>query len=335
MSKGIGVLYLPAVSESIMEGGWPVTARPIHIETPLFENAIINERLGRRIFLKMECFQPTGSFKARGIGHRCAKAVEAGKKHLVSSSGGNAGYTAAYAGRLLGAQVTVVVPENASAKARERIAAEGATVIVHGRFWDEADMLAREIVSQTGAAYIHPFDDADIWHGHASLVRELASQCPVRPEAVIVAVGGGGLLCGMAEGMEEIGWEATPLLAVETDGAASYAAAAAAGRPVRLEAITSIASTLGALQVTPQALDWAARRPIRSVVVSDRQAVAACLRFADDMRVLVEPACGAALSLLYDRSDELADFSSIVVIVCGGAGVTWSDLQAFATGRGG
>jgi L-serine/L-threonine ammonia-lyase len=281
----------------------------------------------------MECFQPTGSFKARGIGHRCLKAVGSGQNHLISSSGGNAGYTAAYAGRLLGARVTVVVPENASAKARERIAAEGAAVIVHGRYWDEADLLAREMVSETGAAYIHPFDHADIWRGHSSMVRELAHQCPLKPEAVVVAVGGGGLLCGMAEGMLEVGWDEPPLLAVETEGAASFAAAVSAGELVRLTAITSIASTLGALQVTPQALDWAARRPIRSIVVSDAEAVSACLRFADDMRVLVEPACGAALSLLYDRADALAEFSSVVVVVCGGAGITWSELQAYAAGR--
>ena len=306
----------------------------IHVKTPLFENPIVNERLDRRILMKMECYQPTGSFKARGIGYRCAAAVAAGQSHLVSSSGGNAGYTAAYAGRVLGARVTVVVPTNTSSKARQRMAAENAEVIVHGRYWDEADALARRLVSETGAAYIHPFDDPDVWQGHKSLILEAAAQCPVRPDAVVVAVGGGGLLCGVVAGLKEVGWSDTTVLAVETEGADSFSAAVSAGRLVTLPAITSIASTLGAMRVTEQALEWAARHPIRPVVVSDADAVRACLHYLDDMRVLVEPACGAALSLIYSHSKRLAGFETVLMVVCGGAGITLDELQEQATRLG-
>jgi len=308
--------------------------KSIHIKTALFENPIINKRLNRRIFMKMECFQPTGSFKARGIGYRCARAVAAGQTHLVSSSGGNAGYTAAYAGRVLGAQVTVVVPGNTSSKARERMAAENAGVIVHGRYWDEADALARQLVSETGAAYIHPFDDPDVWHGHKSLILEAAVQSPHKPDAVVVAVGGGGLLCGVVAGLQEVGWSDTAVLAVETEGADSFSAAVSAGHPVTLPAITSIASTLGALRVTDQALDWAAHHPIVPVVVSDADAVQACLHYIDDMRVLVEPACGAALSLLYSHSERLAGFETVLMVVCGGAGISLGDLREQAVRLG-
>ena len=294
----------------------------------------MNKRLKRRILMKMECYQPTGSFKARGIGYRCAKAVAAGQTHLVSSSGGNAGYTAAYAGRVLGARVTVVVPGNTSSKAQERMAAENSKVIVNGRYWDEADSLARQLVSETGAAYIHPFDDPDVWHGHKSLILEAAVQCPQKPDAVVVAVGGGGLLCGVVAGLQEVGWNDTTVLAVETEGADSFSAAVSAGHPVTQPAITSIASTLGAMRVTDQAVDWAARHPIVPVVVSDADAVHACLHYVDDMRVLVEPACGAALSLLYSHSECLAGFETVLMVVCGGAGVTLDELQEQATRLG-
>jgi L-serine/L-threonine ammonia-lyase len=309
-------------------------AESIHIKTALFENPIMNKRLKRRIFMKMECYQPTGSFKARGIGYRCAKAVADGQTHLVSSSGGNAGYTAAYAGRVLGARVTVVVPANTSQKAQERMAAEKAEVIVHGRYWDEADAMARQLVTETGAAYIHPFDDPGVWQGHKSLVLEAAEQCPRKPDAVVVAVGGGGLLCGTVAGLQEVGWVDTTVLAVETKGADSFSAAVSAGQLVTLPAITSIASTLGALKVTEQALYWAARHPIVPVVVSDSDAVSACLRYIDDMRVLVEPACGAALSLLYSHSERLAGFETVLMVVCGGAGVTLDELQKEAARLG-
>ena len=301
--------------------------KSIHVKTALFENPIMNRRLKRRIFMKMECTQPTGSFKARGIGYRCAKAVAAGQTHLISSSGGNAGYTAAYAGRVLGARVTVIVPANTSQQARERMAAENAEVVVHGRYWDEADALARQMVSETGAAYIHPFDDPDVWQGHKSLILEAAEQCPQKPDAVVVAVGGGGLLCGTVAGLREVGWMDTTVLAVETEGAASFSAAVSAGHLVTLPAITSIASTLGAMRVTERALYWAARHPIVPVVVSDSDAVQACLRTIDDMRVLVEPACGAALSLLYSHRERLAGFESVLMVVCGGAGITLAELQ--------
>jgi L-serine/L-threonine ammonia-lyase len=302
-------------------------SKSIHVKTALFENPIMNRRLERRILMKMECYQPTGSFKARGIGHRCAVAVAAGQSHLISSSGGNAGYTAAYAGRVLGARVTVVVPGNTSAKAQERMAAENAELIVHGRYWDEADALARQLVSETGAAYIHPFDDPDVWQGHKSLILEAAEQHPQKPDAVVVAVGGGGLLCGVVEGVQEVGWTDTTVLAVETEGADSFATAVSAGHPVTLPAITSIASTLGARRVTDQALEWAARHPIIPVVVSDADAVRACLHYLNDMRVLVEPACGAALSLLYNHSERLAGFETVLMVVCGGAGITLDDLH--------
>jgi L-serine/L-threonine ammonia-lyase len=298
----------------------------LHIQTPIYENPIINARLNRRIFLKMECFQPTGSFKARGIGALCQHAVATGQTHLISSSGGNAGYTAAYAGRMLDAQVTVVVPATTSTLARQRIAAEQAEVIVHGTVWDEADNYARQLVEERNGAYIHPFDNPLIWEGHASLIDEAVQQCP-KPGVVVVAVGGGGLMCGVIEGLHRNGWADVPVIAVETKGADSLAHSIASGILETLPAITSIANTLGALTVTPKALDWARQHPVTPIVVTDASAVAASLQFADAMRVIVEPACGAALSLLYDNAYLLGDVQSALIIVCGGAGVTIKQLM--------
>lgn len=302
---------------------------PVYIHTPVFENPIINARLGKRVFLKMECFQPTGSFKARGIGHKCRTAVEAGQTYLVSSSGGNAGYTAAYAGRVLGANVTVVVPETTSLLARQRIAGEGAKLIVHGAVWDEADAYARQQVDETGAAYIHPFDDPVVWEGHATMVDEWVVQCH-KPDAVVLAVGGGGLLCGVVAGMQRHGWNDVPVIAVETEGAASLARSIFAGEQITLPRIESIANTLGALRVTAQALEWTKVHPITPRLVTDADAVLACLQFADDLRVVVEPACGAALSLIYDNRHLLDSYQSILLIVCGGAGVTIQQLKDYS-----
>jgi L-serine/L-threonine ammonia-lyase len=130
--------------------------------------------------------------------------------------------------------------------------------------------------------------------------------------------------------MQRNGWEDVSVIAVETKGADSLAASMTAGQLTTLPAITSIANTLGALQVTPKALEWTQQHPIQSAVVSDAAAVNACLQFADEMRIIVEPACGASLSLLYDNAHLLAEVQSVLVIVCGGAGVTMDKLTEWS-----
>jgi L-serine/L-threonine ammonia-lyase len=298
----------------------------LHLATPLWESRPLSAAAGAPVLLKMEAFQPAGSFKSRGMGAACRAAWEAGATRVVCSSGGNAGYAVAYAGRQLGLNVTIVVPETTSAWAKDLIRGEGADLLVQGVSWDDAHAYALELARQGQSVYVHPFDDPLVWHGHAGIIHEIA-EVGARPGAIVVSVGGGGLLCGLVEGMHEVGWADIPVLAVETEGAASFAAAVQAGRPVTLDKIESIATTLGARTVAPQALEWTRRHPILSWVVSDRAAVDACLRFADDHRVLVEPACGAALAAGYGRARPLEGRSPIVIIVCGGAGVNRGLLE--------
>jgi L-serine/L-threonine ammonia-lyase len=144
---------------------------------------------------------------------------------------------------------------------------------------------------------------------------------------VVVSVGGGGLLCGLLEGLHQVGWKDVPVLAVETEGAASFAASVRAGCLVTLDRITSVATTLGARTVAAEALAWTRRHRITPWTVTDRAAVDACLRFADEHRVLVEPACGASLAAVYGRARPLQDLDPVVIIVCGGAGVSLRLLE--------
>ncbi|MBN1286172.1 MAG: pyridoxal-phosphate dependent enzyme [Anaerolineae bacterium] len=293
--------------------------QPLHVSTPLVESLPLAAAFGAPVYLKMEALQPSGSFKLRGLGHACRLSVAGGATQLVASSGGNAGCAVAYAGRRLGVPVTVFVPASTSEWMREVIRHEGAAVVEYGAAWDDTHLYAARYAAEHGAAYIHPFDDPRIWDGHASIIEECAAM--PKPGAVVVAVGGGGLLCGALDGMHRVGWADVPVLAVETEGTASFAKSVAAGRLVTLDAITSIATTLGARTVTARTLEWAKRHTITPWVVTDRAAVDACLRFANDHRLLVEPACGAALAAVYERAAPLAACGSVLVIVCGGAGV--------------
>lgn len=181
---------------------------PLHITTPLIESLPLSAHAGREVWLKMETAQPCGSFKLRGVGLACETHVARGAQRLVSSSGGNAGLAVAYAGRKLGVPVVVVVPETTPARARELLQLEGAQVQVVGASWQEANAHAQSLMGARDA-FIHPFDDPLLWQGHASLVDEVA-QAGLVPDAVVLSVGGGGLLSGVAQGMQRNGWGRCP-----------------------------------------------------------------------------------------------------------------------------
>lgn len=302
---------------------------PLHNQTPLLLHRQLSQRLSKQVWLKMENAQASGSFKLRGIGLLCQRAVAAGATHLICPSGGNAGFAAAVAGVALNVPTTIVVPASTPLSVRDAIAAIGAAVVVHGTDWDQANEAALAMCVSPGTTIIPPFDHPDIWDGNASLIDEAVAQAPHGFDAVVCSVGGGGLLCGVLEGLHRNGLAQVPVIAVETDGAASLHASIEAGELLTLPAITSIATTLGARRVAAAAFAWRQRHPLHSIVVSDAQAVAACLRFADDARTLVEPACGAALAPLYFDHPVLRDVARPLVVVCGGIGVELAKLSAW------
>lgn len=300
----------------------------LHIETPLIESRALSAAAGRAVWLKIESVQPSGSFKIRGIGYACQEYQRRGARRFISSSGGNAGLAVAYAGRRLNVPVTVVVPQTTTPRAKELIGAEKAEVIVHGASWQEANAMAQSIVSERDA-FLHPFDDPLIWTGHATLVDEVV-RSGLKPDAVVLSVGGGGLLCGIVEGLCRNGLAKTPVIAVETYGADSYAQALHAKQRIELPKITSIATSLGARQVSQQAFDLAKQHPIHPIVVSDREAVSACMKFIDDHRQLVEPACGASLAVAYDSSAAVSEYQTVLMVVCGGVTTTLQQLQTWS-----
>lgn len=229
----------------------------------------------------------------------------------------------------MGMDVSVIVPETTKTLVLEKLRTLGAEVTVHGKNWNEADGLARDLVADTpGAEYVSPYDNPLLWTGHSTAIDEILEDLPEEDLGCVVAsVGGGGLLCGVLEGLARHGSRAK-VVAAETEGAASYAAAREAGGPVRLNAITSVATSLGALEVTPVAVERAeSHENVDQSVCTDAEAVEACVRLAADHRLLVEPACGAALAALYSERlrsnllERIEKGSAIVVEVCGGSGV--------------
>ncbi|KAM4708775.1 serine dehydratase-like [Discoglossus pictus] len=311
-----------------------------HIVTPLKESPALSKIAGTEVLMKLENVQPMGSFKIRGIGHYCQKMSKHDCKKFVCSSGGNAGLAAAYASKRLGLPVTIVVPECTVRDIVRKLKELGANVIVTGKVWDDADTYAHHLTEAPGSVYIPPFDHPLLWEGHSSLVFELkASLGSQKPGALVVSVGGGGLLAGLVEGMAKVGWSDVPIIAMETIGAHCLNAALQAGERVTLPDITSIAKCLGAKTVCAKTLEYAIERGVISVTVDDRDAVQAVEKFLDDELLLVEPSCGAALAALYSgHIQRLQQEGSLpqplgllVVIVCGGSAISLSQLQDFKT----
>jgi L-serine/L-threonine ammonia-lyase len=302
--------------------------KPLHIETPLFKSRALSIQAGRSVWLKLEALQPPGSFKIRGIGFACQEYARRGANRFISSSGGNAGIAVAYAGRHLSIPVVVVVPETTTERAKKLIQQEGAEVIVHGSSWQEANALAVSMVKETDA-FLHPFDDPLLWQGHATMIDEIA-QSAMKPDVIVLSVGGGGLLCGVMEGLYRNNWHDIPVIAVETEGADSFAKSVSAGHRIELPAISSIATSLGARQVSERAFNWSKQHPIHNVVVSDKVAVSACEKFIIDQRIVVEPACGAALATVYQQITEIKAFKSILIIVCGGVTASLEQLRQWS-----
>lgn len=321
-------------------------------ETPLIHSSILSKHAGCQIYLKLENLQPSGSFKSRGIGNflrshlQSADAEHRQKTHFYSSSGGNAGLACVHAAVTLGVAATIVVPMTTSQYTMDKMRAAGATqVLQEGASWYECDEYLRETVipraKQAGElpVYVPPFDAEEIWDGHATLVKELSTQMGSEqgPDAIICSVGGGGLFCGIIRGLEEVGLANTPVFAVETEGADSLALSLRNGQLSTLPAITSIATTLGARTVAPQAYQYAQRPSVTSVVLTDHEAMEGCVRFADDERIMVEAACGVSMALCYGNRlktylPTLTETSRVVMVVCGGSNITAGTLAKWAAG---
>ncbi|NWX51677.1 SDSL protein, partial [Steatornis caripensis] len=208
--------------------------------------------------------------------------------------------------------------------------------------WDEANRRALELAATEDCVSIHPFDHPLVWQGNASLVRELKDSLETKPDAILLSVGGGGLLAGVVAGLHQVGWQDIPIIAAETWGAHSFHEALAAGRLVSLPDITSVAKCLGAKTVAARALECSRECQVISQVVEDTEAVRAVEQFLDDERMLVQPACGATLAVLYtgrlqqlQREGRLqTPLASVVVVVCGGSSIQLAQLRALKSRLG-
>lgn len=278
-----------------------------------------------RVTLKLELVQHTGSFKPRGALNRILSA-ELPSTGVLAASGGNHAQAVAWAARELGVDAEIFVPETAPAIKVARLHAYGARVVQVGSVYDEAREASEERARETGALVVHAYDQPEIVAGAGTLARELLEQVGGPLDAVLVAVGGGGLIGGTASWIRG----ECAVVAVEPERCPTLNRALAAGRPVPVEVGGLAADSLAARQIGTIPFDAARRWVGESVLVSDASIREAQAMLWDRFRLVAEPGGATALAGLLGGAWKPPAGSHVAALVCG-ANVDPSTLAGGST----
>jgi threonine dehydratase len=310
---------LPAI-----EAAREVIAGRVH-RTPLLSSTaaatVIARSTGIRIaddqlYLKAEHLQKTGSFKPRGMTARVASlSAEERRRGIITFSAGNAAQGYAYAGAALGVPVTVVMPAAAVRSKVDASAGYGARVVLEGENFGAVYAAMERIRDEEHLVLCHPFDDHEVVAGHGSAGLEILEDLPDL-DVVVVAVGGGGLISGIAAGLKERR-PAVRVYGVEPETSDAIFQALAAGHPVRMQP-ASVADGLNAPFAGELTLAMI-RRYVDGIVLIDDATILAGLRFAvERMKQVVEPAGAAALAAVLTGRVPIRDGERVAVVLSGG-----------------
>lgn len=283
--------------------------------TPLERSRLLSASLGVPAWLKCEHLQRGGSYKVRGAYTRIARLSDAERaRGVVAASAGNHAQGVALAAGLLGTRTTVFMPEGAPLPKVSATKGYGAAIEYAGTSVDDALVAAREFADRTGAVLIHPFDHPDVIAGQGTVGLEILDQCP-DAGTIITAVGGGGLISGVAVAAKALRPEVR-IIGVQASGAASYPPSLAAGAPVRLPESTTIADGIAVLR--PGDLNFAHVTKLvdEFITVTDDELSAALLVLLERHKMVVEPAGGAAVAALLAGKVDVT--GPVVAILSGG-----------------
>jgi threonine dehydratase len=264
------------------------------------------------ITLKLELLQHTGSFKPRGAFNRLL-ARTTKPNRIIAASGGNHGAAVAYAARNLAIPAEIYVPATTPGAKLQRIASYGARVVRAGETYAEALAASKARQAETGALEVHAYDDAEVIAGQGTVARELERDAP-RLTHVLVAVGGGGLIGGIAA------WYAgsAELIGVEPEGCPTLNAALQAGRPVPVAVGGISADSLGAREIGRLVFPIAAAHVSKVVLVNDEAIRTAQGRLWECARVVAEPGGAVALAALISGAFVPPAQARVGVVICGG-----------------
>lgn len=289
----------------------------VAIETPMEGARWLSDLAGGPVHLKCENLQRTGSFKIRGAYLRMSRlSDEERARGVVAASAGNHAQGVALAAGLLGIKSTVFMPEGAPIPKENATRAYGADVRFHGHSVDEALVAAKAFAEETGAILIHPFDHVDIVTGQGTCGLEILDQCP-EVKTVLVSTGGGGFIAGIATAIKAKRPDVR-IIGVQAEGAAAYVASLAAGRPVALSSMSTMAD--GIAVGCPGEVPFAAvQKYVDDIVTVREESLSrALLMLLERAKLVVEPAGAAAVAAMLDAPDQ---FETPAVAVLSGGNV--------------
>lgn len=287
---------------------------PLIRTTPLLYAEALSGRVGAEVYLKLETLQATGSFKVRGAANKLLSlAAEARARGVVAVSTGNHGRAVAYVAKRLGVRATVCLSREVPRNKVAAIEALGARLVIRGDSQDEAEAAARELVEQGGLTLVHPFDDAQVIAGQASLGLELLEQVPGL-DAVLVPLSGGGLLAGVALALEA----AKPQLrvvGVSQEASPVMIESLSAGRPLELPERATLADSLrGGIGLENRYTFALVRELADETLRVPEAAIAEAMRFLLETEgLLVEGAAAVGVAALLERRLELSEKVAVIL----------------------
>ena len=282
--------------------------------TPMQRNRTLSEELGTNVYLKLELFQKTGSFKPRGAFNKMLTHLdEIRRTGIVAMSGGNFAQGVAYAGSALGVRTRIIMPKNTSRNYLEATRAYGGEIELADSITAAFELAAQ--YGKEGRSYFHPFDDRELITGHASIGMELIEDLPQLTD-LFVSIGGGGLMGGITLAVKQLKPDVR-VWTVETEGSDTLGQALKAGRLVKITP-TSLAKTLGAPEVSEDALAIARQYGHRHVVVSDREAYLALRQLMERAKVITELAASCTLAAARQVAASFSPEDHVALVLCGG-----------------
>lgn len=283
--------------------------------TPLEHSETLSKYLGTNVFVKLELFQKTGSFKVRGAFNKLLSLSEEERRRgVVAISGGNHAQAVAYASSILNVDAVVLMPQSTPKNYLEATRNYGATIDLQPTIGEAFKKI--KDYENGGRVFIHPFDDPLVMAGQGTLGLEIMEDCPNVTD-IIVSIGGGGFEGGVSTAIKSINPNVR-IFGVETTGADTMSQAIKAGHPVELSAITSIAKTLGAPSVSERTLAIAKENLEEIIVVPDEEAVQELKFILERLKILTEPAASCTLAAAKRLKDQFNRDSNLVLIFCGG-----------------
>lgn len=286
-------------------------------QTPLLQVTALREPITEaNLWLKLECLQPTGSFKVRGATNRwLTTPAEKLGSGIVTASGGNHGLATARAANLAGVPATIFVPKNITPAKLDKLAAWGANVKVVGNVWDECNEQALALADATGAAYFHPFADPAVIAGQGTLGLEILQALP-ELDVILVSIGGGGLISGIASVLKALK-PSVKIIGIEPEGSPTLHASLQAGQVMRLPQVTTRVATMACGKTEQLVFDIVRQSVDHIVLVSDEALLSAAQWLWFELGLAADLSGSAAIAALRSGQLTFAKDVNVCALVCG------------------